>query len=925
MAALTIPLDSSVRTGTLRNGLRYYVRRNSEPARRAELRLVVNAGSILEDDDQRGLAHFVEHMAFNGTTHFRKHELVDYLRSVGMRFGGDLNASTSYDETVYRLTVPTDSARTLETALEILEDWAHGITMDSAEVVAERGVVLEEWRGRQGASSRIVTRHDSVLYRGSRYADRLPIGDPARISSTSRPDLLRFYHDWYRPELMAVIVVGDIDPAATVASIESRFGSIAGSENRRPRRYFRLANNPAPLVSIVTDSEATGSSLQLLYKLPPASDVGTLAGYRRALVERLYVSMLAQRLEEVARRSDAPFLGAEAAMGALTRTTRVHSYTVSVSDGEMLHGLEALLTEIERVAQHGFTQAELERANVSLLRGAESRVASRGAITSASYASAYTSNYLTGYPVPSVEGTLRMDSTLLPGISLREVNSLATVWRDSSNSVVLATLPAKGELRPPTRAELLALFDSVRSRKLEPYSEVVSDAPLVAQPPKAGPVVWTHEHPSVNVTEWRLANGVRVLLKPTDFNADQLLIRAFSPGGTSLAPDSLVLDAALATQLLAVGGLGDFDRVALQKRLAGSIVSVGASLNLYREGLEAGGSPRNMDTLFQLLYMQFTEPRIDTAAVSAFEASLRANLVNRAASPSARFRDTITAVMSRHHPRARTFTVAMVDSVDARRALEFYRDRFANASDFTFVIVGAFTLDSIRPLVERYLGGLPSVRRNESARDLGIRPPKGVVRRTVLAGSEPKSETVIFFTGEAPVTRESRYVLDAVNQVLGRRLTERLREELGGSYSPSVSATLGRFPSENYEITIGFGSAPDRADELTAAVLDAIRGLRESGPTARELHDVEEQQKRAREIGVRRNEYWLNTISMYAEAGWDLRGIGDRDPSGEGVELTVTGVRDAARRYLNIDNYAIFTLMPERHVRTDARIDTHLK
>lgn len=907
-----IPIDSAVLTGTLPNGLRFYVRRNVEPAHRAELRLVVNAGSVLEDDDQRGLAHFVEHMAFNGSTHFKKHELVDYLRSVGMRFGGDLNATTNYDETSYRLTVPTDSSGVLATGLEILEDWAHGVVMDSAEIVAERGVVLEEWRARRGASARILERHDSVLFRGSRYADRLPIGERERIESAARPELMRFYRDWYRPDLMAVIVVGDVDPAAVVEQLRARFGSIPAPENQRPREYFRLAENAAPLVSIVADSEATGLSAQVLYKLPPQADVGTRAGYRRALVESLYSRMLNQRLSELARRTDPPFLAAGSAMGALTRTTRVHSYTVSVSEGGIIRGLTALLTEVERVAQHGFTPAEYERAKTSLLRGAESRAAARDAITSASYAAAYSANYLTGHPIPGVDAALKLDSALLPGIQLAEVNRLATGWRDSTNNIVLATLPAKAGLHVPTRAELLAVFDTVRAAKLDPYSESVSDAPLVAQLPQPGAVTEERREASVGVTEWTLANGVRVLLKPTDFNADQVLIRAFSPGGTSLAPDSLMLDAALATQMLAVGGLGSFDHAALQKRLAGTIVSVGASMGQSSEGLSAGGSPRNLETLFQLLYMQFTEPRLDTAAVAAYEASLRANLTNRAASPAAQFRDTITAVMSRHHPRARTFTLAMVDSIDAARALAFYRDRFADASDFTFVIVGTFIPDSIKPLVERYLGGLPSTGREEKAHDLGIRPPRGVVHRTVVAGSEPKSQTIFYFTGEAPVAPGSQYVLDAVNQVLNRRLTERLREELGGTYSPSVSATLSRLPTQHYEIAISFGSAPDRVDELSDVVLDAIRELRERGPTEQELHDVAEQQRRARETGLRKNGYWLGMLSTYAEAGWELESIAMSDPPGGGSSLTAAAVQEAARRYFDFENYARFTLVPEK-------------
>lgn len=915
----TLPIDSAVLTGVLPNGLRYYVRRNVKPEHRAELRLVVNAGSVLEDDDQRGLAHFLEHMAFNGSTHFEKHELVDYLRSVGMRFGGDLNATTGYDETVYRLTVPTDTARVLATALEILDDWAQGMTIDSAEIIAERGVVLEEWRARQGAGARILARHDSVLYRGSRYAERLPIGQRERIESATRPGLLRFYHDWYRPELMAVIVVGDIDPAAVVEQVRSRFGAIPAAEHQRPRRYFRLADNAAPLVSIVTDSEATGLSVQVLYKLPSRANVGTRAGYRRGLIENLFNHMLNQRLGELAQRVDPPFLGAGSATGTIVRTTRVHSYTASVPEDGVVRGLTALLTEVERVAQHGFTPAELERAKTSMLRGAESRVTARDAITSSSYAGSYVANYLTGRPIQGVYAALELDRALLPEIGLAEVNSLAAGWRDSTNSAVLATLPAKAGLHVPTRAELLAVFDSVRTEQLAPYEETLSDAPLVANLPEAGAVVRDQEIPSVGVTEWTLANGVHVLLKPTDFNADQVAIRGFSPGGTSLAPDSTALDAGLATQLLAVGGLGSFNHAALQKRLAGTIVSVGASMGRSTEGLRASGSPRNLETLLQLLYMQFTVPRLDTAAVAAYEASLRAKLTNRAANPAARFRDTVVAVMTQHHPRTRIFTLAMADSIDARRALTFYHDRFADASDFTFIIVGAFTLDSIRPLVERYLGGLPSTGREERARDLGIRPPTGVLRKTVAAGSEPKSQTLLYFTGEAPVTAASQYVLDALNQVLNRRLTERLREQLGGTYSPSVRATLSRFPTQHYEIAVAFGSAPDRVDELTQAVLDVIRDLQRTGPTAQELHDVAAQQRRARETGLRQNGYWLGMLATYAEAGWDLKSIAATEPPGGGGALTADVITRAAQRYFKLDNYAQFSRVPEKQQLTPER------
>ena len=894
----------------LPNGLHYYVRKNGKPEHRAELRLVVNAGSILEDDDQQGLAHFVEHMAFNGTTHFAKNEIIDYLRSIGMRFGGDLNASTSYDETSYRLTVPTDSADMLATGLDILQDWAHGMTLDSAEVAAERGVVLEEWRRRLGASARVLARHDSIIYKGSRYADRLPIGQAETIKHASPPELRRFYHDWYRPDLMAVVVVGDIDPAAIEARIRERFGAIPAAEHPRKRISERLVANAEPLVSIVTDPEVTGSSVQVLYKLPMRSNQGTRAAYRESLVNGLFNRMLNQRLSELAQRSNQPFLGASASSGTLVRLAPVHSFTASVPKDGLDRGLDALLTEVERVAQHGFTPAELERAKTSTLRGAESNVAARDAITSAAYAQSYVANFLVDRPIESVEQGLDLMRDILPGIQLAEVDSVANVWHNANNRLVLATLPEKEGWSVPTRDELLAIFDSVRARKLAPYSETLSEAPLVAKLPTPGAVTEEHQVPEVGVTEWTLANGVHVLLKPTDFNADQILVRGFSPGGTSLASDSLFLNAQYATQLLSVGGLGPFDHTELQKRLAGTIVSVGVSMAQNTEGLNAGGSPRNLETLFQLIYLQAVAPRIDTAAVAAYKTSLRTSLANRAASPAALFRDTVVAVMTQHHPRTRTITTAMVDSLDAEKALAFFRDRFADASDFTFVIVGAFDPDTIRPLVERYLGGLPSIKRKEKARDVGIRPPTGIVRRTVAAGTEPKSETVLYFTGKAPITPETQYILDGANVVLQRRLTERLREQLGGTYSASVRASLSRYPDDHYEVAISFGSAPERIDELTAAVLAEITDLQKVGPTPQEVHDVAAQQERSRETALRQNSYWLGTLASYAMSGWDISGLDAVEPPGGGKALTAQVIQRAAREYFNLENYVVISRVP---------------
>jgi zinc protease len=920
-----LPVDPAVTVGVLPNGLRYYLRANRKPAQRAELRLVVNAGSILEDDDQRGLAHFLEHMAFNGTAHFAKNELVEYLQSVGMRFGSDLNAGTNYDETVYRLTVPTDTARVVEKALQILDDWAHAVTIDPKAVEEERGVVLEEWRGRLGAGARIADRHDSLLYRGSRYADRLPIGLKTRIETARREEIARFYRDWYRPDLMAIVVVGDFDKAKMEAMIRKQFADIpAAAGNPRTRVNAIIPDNVEPVVSIVSDPEATSSTIQVLLKYP-RGEAGTVASFRRGLVANIYYSLLNQRLAEIAQRANPPFMSARAGMGELGRTTNFFSLAASVKDNGTEAGLGAMLTEVERVVQHGFTQSEFERQKKSLLRGMESAYAARAATTSAAYANDYAENFLTGSPIQSIEQAVALAREQLPGITQDEVDQMAKVWRSNAmtasgaesrvnNLVFLVSVPEKAQVHAPEKATLLAVFDSTlgtlsaSSRPLEPYQEKVSTTPLVAKLPAAGKVVSDRPLAAVGMREWKLSNGVRVLLKPTDFNADQLFISGYSPGGTSLAPAKDYISAGLATEVLAIGGLGEFDRVELQKKLAGTRVSVGVSISQLNESLGANGSPKDAETLFQLLYLQFTAPRIDSTALAAFEAAARTNLANRAASPGAAFQDTIRAVLTQHHPLARPVTVPMVDSIDAARSLAFFHERFADASDFTFVIVGAFKPDSIKPLVERYLGGLPSINRQETGRDLGIRPPKGVVKKMVYAGTEPKSETRLFFNGTAEFSRDTYYLLGSLSDLLELRLTQRLREQLGGTYGVNVSASLGREPYANYQIAIAFGSAPDRVNELTKAVFDVIESVKTEGPTAAELKEVTETQRREDETGLLQNPFWVSTIASYDQNGWKLGDILTLDESIK--KLTAAKVKAAATKYFDTKHFVQVTLSP---------------
>ncbi|HEU4641882.1 MAG TPA: insulinase family protein [Gemmatimonadaceae bacterium] len=906
-----IPVDSAVIIDTLPNGLRYYIRVNHKPEQRAELRLVVNAGSILEDSAQRGVAHFVEHMAFNGTTHFQRQQLVSYLESTGVRFGADLNAATSFDETVYQLTVPTDSARLLETGVQILEDWAHGVTFDSAEVDRERGVVIEEWRLGRGAAQRVRDKQFPVLFAGSRYARRIPIGDRATLEHVRRDQLLRFYHDWYRPDLMAVVAVGDFDAKRVEQLIRSHFASLAPPPHPRQRELYSVPDTDSTLVSVVTDPENTSSGVAVYYK-QPVRDERTVGDYRERLVEGLYDAMLNERFGEIAQRPGAPFLGAYSAQGRLIRSKEVYALSALVSDGGIARGLAALLTEGERVAQHGFTQTELERAKADFLRGMERAYAERAKTASSDYVDEYVDNYLEGDPIPGVAAEWRLGRALVPGIRLDEVNRLAREWLGGHSRVILASAPAKDSADVPTARALLAVADSVSKAAVAAYDDSTSDAPLIARAPVPGRVTATRRIPELGVTEWTLSNGARVVLKPTNFKDDELLVRAYALGGTSLAADSLLIPARTATAVVSAGGVGSFSATALRKALAGKSVSVEPIIGQYDEGLAGGGSPADAETLFQLIHLYFTAPRADSAAYLAYRSRVKALLANRDADPDAAFSDTLDATLTRHHPRAKPITERALDQMSLARSIDFYRHRFADAGGFTFFFVGNIDTLRLRPLVERYLASLPSTGKRERWRDVGLDYPRGVVKREVHKGTDPKSETAIVFSGPFQYTRHDVYLMSSLQDVLEIRLRDRLRERLGGTYGVSVSASPSHYPRERYEISVEFGSAPGRVDELTRAVFEEIDSLQRVGPTAQDLAKVKETQLRERETGLRRNGVWLSLLYAYDYNGWDPREI--LAYPADVRRLDAAAIRGAARRWLDRDNVVQVSLMPENPV-----------
>ena len=909
----TIPLDPAVVHGKLDNGFTYYIRTNQKPEKRAELRLVVNAGSVLEDDDQRGLAHFVEHMAFNGTEHFGKQDLIDYLEGIGMDFGPEINAYTSFDETVYMLTIPTDVDEIVGTAFQILEDWAHLVSFEDEEIDKERGVVVEEWRLGRGAWGRIRDQQFPVTFHGSRYADRIVIGD-REILETAPPDAVRrYYRDWYRPDLMAVIAVGDFDAATIEGLIREHFSRVPAVVEPREREEFPIPGHEETLTSIVTDPEATSINITVGYKRPPVPN-RTVEDLRERLVDSLYHGMMNDRLNELTQKADPPFQYGFASSGWLGRTKSMYRLGAAVRDGGVERGLETILVEANRVEEYGFQESELERAKVDLLRRIERWYEERDKQESRSFAGRYAQHFLEGDPAPSIEYYRDTYNELVPGITLAEINARADQWITEDNRVILVSGPDKEEAGIPEEAGVLAVFDDAAAVAVIPWVDQVRDEPLVASAPEPGKVVSEETIEELNVTRWKLSNGVTVLLKPTDFKNDEIRLRGYSPGGDSLVSDDDYMSASFASNLVGEMGLGNFSSIELGKALAGKVARSRPGIRELSEGVSASASPKDLETMFQLLYLGFTAPRRDEESYQAFLTQREGWLENQEASPGYWFRKEFRETLNQNHPRRRMLTQEAIEKVDLDRALAVYRDRFADASDFLFTMVGNFEVNAIRPIVETWLGGLPSTGRVETWRDIGVERPEGVHSFEVRSGIEPKSSVRINFHGEAEWSPLNAHILSSMTHAMRIRLREVMREDMGGVYGVRVGGGISRYPKERYSITVSFGCDPERVEELVAAVFTEIDEVKRDGPGDENVDKVRESQARERETDVEENAFWLGTLEYHERNGLDLLDILRYDEMIEAV--TAEALQEAAQRYFDTERYVQGVLYPEESVET---------
>ncbi len=906
--ATKLPLDPAVRTGRLENGLTYFIRHNARPEKRAEMWLAVNAGSTLEDEDQRGLAHFCEHMAFNGTKNFKKQEMINFLERIGMKFGPEVNAYTSFDETVYQLRVPTDDPEILRKALLILEDWAHNVSYENEEIDKERGVVVEEWRMGRGAEARMRDKQFPVLFKGSRYAERLTIGKKEVIEKAGYDTVRKFYRDWYRPDLMAVIVVGDVDTASMEEAIKAQFKGLKNPGTERARTLFPVPDHDETLVASATDPEATTTRVAV-YSILPRRERGTVGAFRQQLVENLYHGLLNNRLDELRRRPEPPFLYAFSGAGSFVRTRDVLSQTAGVPEQGLARGLETLLVEHQRAAKFGFAATELERAKKETLRSFETAFREREKQESEQYVYELSSHFLEGEPAPGIEYEYPLVQKLMPTITLEEVNAVAKQSSGEKNRVILVSAPQKVAGALPGEDALKSMFRAAVSKELEAWVDRVRQEPLVPQPPEPGTLAEEQAYPEIGTTRWKLGNGVVVLLKPTDFKNDQVLLGAFSPGGSSLVADERFVSASFSTQVLGEGGIGAFDKIELDKALTGKIAYAGGFIGELEEGVRGSASPQDLLTMFQLVYLDFTAPRADAKAFESWKARTKAQLENRLARPEVVFSDKMTVTMSQGHFRRRPTTVDTLKEIDLDAALAVWRDRFGDAGDFTFAIVGAFRVDEIKPLVLAWLGGLPAAGRKETWKDVGVRPPPGVVNVEVRKGLEPKSSVRMNFTGPAKWTKEQDHLMGALSSALRIRLREVLREDMGGVYGVNAGGWIARRPIEQSSFGISFGCAPERVQELQNAVFTVIDAAKKDGFTDEILTKVREQEIRERETDLKENGFWLGVLLDAARYGEDPRDILKYGELVKGV--TADALRQAARTYLDRSRLVTGVLNPE--------------
>ena len=907
----TLPTDPNVIIGKLDNGLTYYIRRNAKPEKRVELRLAENAGSILEKKSQLGLAHFTEHMCFNGTKNFPHNELVNFLQKTGVKFGADINAYTSFDETVYMLQIPTDDKATVEKGIQVLEDWAHQVTFDDKEIDKERGVITEEWRLGLGADDRMRKKYFPVIFKNSLYADRLPIGDINIIKDCPHDTLRDFYKTWYRPNLQSIVIVGDIDVKEMEALVKKHFSEIKNPDNPKPRVISDIPANKEPLISIATDKEATNSAVMVFYKHDQKNTL-TVADYKEYLKATLYTEMLNARLKEITDQASAPFIIAQGDYGSfLARTKDAYELYAVAKENQIEKTFETLLIENLRVKKFGFTATEMARMKDQLLSDYEKASKEFDKTESAKLAREYVGNFLTKDPIPGARAEFKLAKKLLPEITLEEVNALASKWITEENMGVVVTAPDKAELKVPTEKQLLDIITNTKKENITAYIDKFKVEPLVKPEELTGSkVVSKTENKELGFTELTLKNGVKVIVKKTDYKNDEILLSSYNLGGTSLYSDKDYFSAYFASKVMDESGIGNFDNTELEKKLKGKEVDLSPYIDELKEGFTGKCSPKDFETMLQLTYLYCKAPRKDTAAYSAFMSKMKTQLKFLGSNPVYTFIDTLVKAASSNNPR----TIAIpkeqqLDKVSIDELYKVFSERFANSNNSRFFIVGNLDVDSITPFIEKYLGSLPVKAETETWKDVNPKFPAGVTDFEINKGTEPKSMVGMVFNEKMEWNDKNRICLRMAKEILSVRLIEVIREEMSGVYSPQVQLNLEKYPNPEFSLMVLFGCSPKNTKKLSKAVFNIIKNLDTKGPGDTNMVKAKETLIREREVDTKTNKFWVNRLESFYFDNDNASLITDYNNKVNAI--TAKDIQDFTAKYFKLDHYVKVVLKPE--------------
>lgn len=871
-----LPIDPKVRYGKLDNGLTYYIRHNELPENRADFYIAQNVGSVLEEDNQAGLAHFLEHMAFNGTKNFPENGIDKYLQSVGMRMGENLNAYTSFDETVYTIiNAPVDKPNVVDSCLLILHDWSNSLALTDSMIEKERGIIREEWRTRRDASQRLLEKQLQQMFPGNKYANRIPIGSIDVINNFKPEELRAYYKKWYRPDLQAIIVVGDVDVDTVEKTIKTMFSDIPAPVNPAKREYVSVADNDEPIVSIATDKEASSTIIYIYHKYDPmpAQLRSTAAGLITDYISAVCSQILNERLEALLHQANPPFVYAEAYDGdfMVARTKDAFTIAAIAKEGEIDSTMTALVREMERARQFGFTVSEYERAKINILKQYESAFNERDKQKNSSYTKEYVNHFTEGGYIPGIETEYTLINQIAPNITVEQVNQYLSQVIGEKNIVLALSGPEKEGVVYPTESELLEMFNKARSQKVEPYKEEVNNDPLIPELPAPGKIVKEEHDGLFDATVLTLSNGVRVVLKPTEYKKDEIQMTATSPGGSFMVGIDDAKNMKVFNSVIGLGGLGNFSAIDLSKKLAGKKVSCSASLGVDNESLNGYASPDDVKTLFELIYLAMTSPRTDNDAYASFENRMKAQLENAKLDPSTALNDTISKVVYNNHPRAVSLEAEDFDKISYQRILDIYKERYGDASDFTFTFVGNLNVDSIRPYIEQYLATLPANGRvDKPSPDALPKIMKGKLENHFSREMQtPKSSVFQLYSGKSEYNLKNLLTASLLSQILDLVYTETIREAEGGSYGVYAGVSLSDFPKGQITLQVFFDTDPEKWENMVRIVDEEIQRIATEGPKSEHLTKSRDNMLKRHNERLQENSYWLNVIDSYYFRGMD--------------------------------------------------------